>query len=81
MRTTLPNPATSTTGDTHDSMIQIERPFKGRLVIRQLGEVIGVVLGDAAIGWSARDALMHTIGSDKYLSEQAAIDAVLMTQA
>ena len=62
-------------------MIQIERPFRGRVVIKQFGHVIGVVLGDAVVGWTARNAEQHTIGSDKYLSEQAAIDAVLLSEA
>lgn len=64
----------------NESMIQIERPFHGRVVIRQFGQIIGVVLGDAGIEWTARDAEQHTIGWE-YSSEQAAIDAVLMTQA
>jgi hypothetical protein len=64
-----------------DSMIQIERPFGGRIVIKQLGQVIGVVLGDAVIGWTARDAQQHTISHERYSSEQEAINCVLMTQA
>jgi hypothetical protein len=66
---------------THDSMIQLERPFRGRLIVKQLGEVIGVVLGDAVIGWTARDAVLHIIGRDRYGSEQEAIDAVLLSEA
>jgi hypothetical protein len=72
--TILPDPATSTTSD---ASVSIERPHKGRVVLRRAGEVVGSVIGDCVISWQARDSLGHVVGRDKWPSEDAAIDAVL----
>jgi hypothetical protein len=64
-----------------DPTVQTERPFRGRLIVKQFGEIIGVVLGDAVIGFCSRDSMLHHIGRDRYGSEQEAIDAVLLSEA
>ena len=63
------------------AMVEVKQPFKGRWNCIAFGSLIGSVIGDAVIGFSARDADGHVLGQSKFDTAEEAINCVLMSEA
>lgn len=62
-------------------LVQVQQPFHGRWDITEFGVRIGTVIGDAVIGFTARDANGCILGKSKFGTSEDAINCILMTQA
>lgn len=65
----------------NDTIVEIRQPYKGRWEVTEFGSLIGTVIGDAVIGFTARDACQHTLGVSKFETAEEALDCVLLSQA